>query len=422
MDGADNGTRDNTENIRIFSTEDEKIKSFGELLTNDSSRAILQILMRDEQTASQLAQGTGLSLPLVIYHLNKMQALDVIKVSRIETNVKGQDMKYYRATKFAIVILPSTVSEKAIRSKSLIRSFKSIYRFAGIGIAGAAAWLGSASLQQPKLAPGSAPVPETGDTMADVPLVGESADVPHETSESAADDAGGPALTDVAESSPDAAPDSADSVRDETAGEYKSAPSVEDPADVPETKAAESTSAAASAPESAEHSADEFTVGDVPVGAPAADESASVSSVESADTSEPAPSAESLETKTDTVPSAEHPAAGDADAPPVESADTSESAPSAESLEPALETKAAEPAAVPDTEQPVETAGHTADLPSGEPSGILDFAWSSDGLLESTIEALAGLDLFVPTMVAVAVVGAGLLLDFTYRMRRGRAA
>ena len=267
MDGEDNGTRDNTENIRIFSTEDEKIKYFGELLTNDSSRAILQILMSDEQTASQLAQRTGLSLPLVIYHLNKMQALDVIKVSRIETNVKGQDMKHYRATKFAIVILPSTVSEKAIKSKSLIRSFKSIYRFAGIGVAGAAAWLGSASLQRPKLAP----VPDTGDTMAEIPLVGESADVSHETSESA-----------------------------------------------------------------------------------------------------------------------ESPAAGDAGAPPVESADTSEPAPSAESPEPALE--AAEPAAVPDTEQFAETAGHGADAPSG----ILDLAWPSDGLLASAIEALAGLDLFVP--------------------------
>ncbi len=147
MDSGGNTERDNTENVRIFSTEDEKIKSFGELLTNDSSRAILQILMKEEQTASQLAQKTGLSLPLVIYHLNKMQDLDVIKVSSLRPNTRGQGMKCYRATKFAIVILPSSVSEKALNSKSLIRSFKTIYRFAGIAIAGVAAWLGSAAIQ-----------------------------------------------------------------------------------------------------------------------------------------------------------------------------------------------------------------------------------------------------------------------------------
>lgn len=137
-----------TEKIEIFSTEDEKIKSFGELLTNDSSRKILQLLMKEELTALDISKKTELSLPLVIYHLNKMQDLNVIQISKIGTNVKGQDMKFYKATKFAVVILPSSVSEKAKESKSLIRSFNSIYRFAGIAIAGIAAWFGSVSLQE----------------------------------------------------------------------------------------------------------------------------------------------------------------------------------------------------------------------------------------------------------------------------------
>ena len=141
---------DRTEKIEIFSTEDEKIKSFGELLTNDSSRNILQILMKEEMTALDLSKKTNLSLPLVIYHLNKMKDLNVIQISKVKTNVKGQDMKFYKATKFAIVILPSTVSEKAKESKSLLRSFNSLYRFAGIAIAGIAAWFSSTTLQEPR--------------------------------------------------------------------------------------------------------------------------------------------------------------------------------------------------------------------------------------------------------------------------------
>ena len=152
MNQKDSNQNDVTEKIEIFSTEDEKIKSFGELLTNDSSRAILQILMKEELTALELSKKTGLSLPLVIYHLNKMQALNIIQISKVGTNVKGQDMKFYKATKFAVVILPSSVSEKAKESKSLLRSFNSLYRFAGIAIAGIAAWFTSVSLQEPKSA------------------------------------------------------------------------------------------------------------------------------------------------------------------------------------------------------------------------------------------------------------------------------
>jgi len=129
-----------TEKIEIISTEDEKIKSVGELLSSDSSRAILKLLFEDTMTANQISQKTGISLPLVIYHLKKMQDMGVAKVSNIGKNVKAQDMKYYTTTKFAIVILPSSLSQKAKTSKSLANSFKTIYRFASIGVAGVATW------------------------------------------------------------------------------------------------------------------------------------------------------------------------------------------------------------------------------------------------------------------------------------------
>lgn len=142
-----NNSPDMTEKIEIFSTDDEKIKSFGELLTNDSSRSILQLLFKEEMTANEIAQKTGESLQLVKYHINKMQDMGIIKVSKVEKNTKAQDMKYYTATKFAIVILPNSVSEKAKESKSLLRSFKILYKFAGVGIATVSAFFATQSVQ-----------------------------------------------------------------------------------------------------------------------------------------------------------------------------------------------------------------------------------------------------------------------------------
>ena len=123
------------ENIKILATDDEKIKSFGEILTNDSSREILQLLFNDELTASQIAQKSDVSLQLVKYHLNKLQDLGVVKISRIEKNSKSQDMKIYTASKFSIVIVPPKLSEKTKESKLLVRSFRNIYKVAGLGIA-----------------------------------------------------------------------------------------------------------------------------------------------------------------------------------------------------------------------------------------------------------------------------------------------
>jgi len=148
MNNDNKTNEDITEKIEIFSTDDEKIKLFGELLTNDSSRSILQLLFKEELTANQIAQKTGISLQLVKYHINKMQELGVIKVSKIEKNSKAQDMKFYSATKFAVVLLPSNVSEKAKESKMLIRSFKHIYKFAGIGVAAVASLFSISLLQE----------------------------------------------------------------------------------------------------------------------------------------------------------------------------------------------------------------------------------------------------------------------------------
>ena len=133
---AENNDRDEiTEKIKIIATDDEKIKSFGELLTNDSSRAILQLLFNEELTALQISEKTGISLQLVKYHIIKLQDLGVVKVTKVEKNSKSQDMKFYSASKFSMVIVPPKYSEKTKESKLLVRSFKHIYKIAGLGIA-----------------------------------------------------------------------------------------------------------------------------------------------------------------------------------------------------------------------------------------------------------------------------------------------
>lgn len=137
-----------TEKIKIIATDDEKIKSFGELLTNDSSRTILQLLFNEELTALQISEKTGISLQLVKYHIIKLQDLGVVKVTKTEKNSKSQDMKFYSASKFSMVIVPPKYSEKTKESKLLVRSFRHIYKIASLGIAAGISGLMSLSMLQ----------------------------------------------------------------------------------------------------------------------------------------------------------------------------------------------------------------------------------------------------------------------------------
>lgn len=139
-----------TEKIKILATDDEKIKSFGELFTNDSSREILQLLFNDALSATQISQKTDISLQLVKYHLIKLLDLGIVKIIKIEKNSKSKDMKIYSATQFSIVIVPPKLSKKTKESKLLVRSFRHIYKVAGLGIATGLSGLLSLSQLQEK--------------------------------------------------------------------------------------------------------------------------------------------------------------------------------------------------------------------------------------------------------------------------------
>jgi DNA-binding transcriptional ArsR family regulator len=137
-----------SDRVEILSTEDQKIKAIGEILSSDSSREILKILFNDALTANQISQKTEISLPLVIYHLKKMQESGVVKITSVGKNTKSHDMKFYTVDKLAIVILPSKMSEPAKQSKSLFNSFTRIHRLATLGGVSIAAWFSSQMIQK----------------------------------------------------------------------------------------------------------------------------------------------------------------------------------------------------------------------------------------------------------------------------------
>ncbi len=120
------------DNMDIFSTDDDKLKILAKIISNKSSIQILNLLFQNEMTANEIAMKTNMSLQLVKHYLEKMMAIELIHVSRIEKNSKARDMNYYKTSKLAIIITPSKITEKVKQSKLLSRSFNSISRYLGM--------------------------------------------------------------------------------------------------------------------------------------------------------------------------------------------------------------------------------------------------------------------------------------------------
>lgn len=140
MSDSDDKLLDTSEKIEILSIDDDKLKLFGDLFSSKSSRKILNILYNNEMAASEIAIKTEMSLELVRHHLQKMQKIGLVKISKIKKNSREQDMKYYVSSKFVIMILPPALSEKAKKSKTLFNSLKKIYQFAAIGVSAIFSW------------------------------------------------------------------------------------------------------------------------------------------------------------------------------------------------------------------------------------------------------------------------------------------
>jgi DNA-binding Lrp family transcriptional regulator len=89
--------------IEIISLDDERLKILGEEISSDTGRAILSCIFQGKTTAGEIARTLNLSLPLVIYHIERLMKTTIIKIAGVELNSKGRERKVYGA-KAAIVI------------------------------------------------------------------------------------------------------------------------------------------------------------------------------------------------------------------------------------------------------------------------------------------------------------------------------
>jgi len=95
-----------TEKYLLFNLDDEKAKSLGDVISNDTSRKIANLLAEKELSESEIAKQLNMQLNTVEYNLKKLLEAGIIEKSKHYWSVKGKKIDTYKVANKLIVISP----------------------------------------------------------------------------------------------------------------------------------------------------------------------------------------------------------------------------------------------------------------------------------------------------------------------------
>jgi len=127
--------------IKPFASDDN-LKALGELLSNETSRKIMSHLMNNEMYTNEIATKLDFRVSLVIHHLKKMDSLGLVEITEKKIKRKGEKHRFFKIDSDIFVTLNKTKDE--VEEKGILkRIFRDGIKFASIGIATVATWIGT---------------------------------------------------------------------------------------------------------------------------------------------------------------------------------------------------------------------------------------------------------------------------------------
>lgn len=131
---------ENFDKIKVFSSEDEKLKLLGELLSNKSSRDIIKLLMNKEHYTNEIAKKLDLRPNLVIHHLKKLESLGLLETTKKRIVKKGNEHRYFRINLNLFITSNNTKDEIEKKGGIFQKIFKDGVKFVAIGLASFFLW------------------------------------------------------------------------------------------------------------------------------------------------------------------------------------------------------------------------------------------------------------------------------------------
>ena len=125
--------------IKVFDAEDNKLKLLGELLSNDTSRKIIRMLIGKECYTNEISTKLDIRVSLVIHHLKKLEQLGVLEINHKQIVKKGNNHRYFRMMP-GLFLAPNQTKEEIEESGFLKKIFREGIKFATIGFVSIFSW------------------------------------------------------------------------------------------------------------------------------------------------------------------------------------------------------------------------------------------------------------------------------------------
>ena len=107
-----------------------------QVLSNETSLKILEILGKKSMSATNIAEELNLPLTTVKYNLDSLVESDLIKVKQIKWSKKGRQVKIYESVEKLIVLVPSRNSMDKLSIISLLQKYMGVIGAAFFAAAG----------------------------------------------------------------------------------------------------------------------------------------------------------------------------------------------------------------------------------------------------------------------------------------------
>lgn len=121
--------------VKSCNIDDISLKEISELFANPNSQEIIMLLVENEMYVNEIAIKLGLRVSLVVYHLKKLGDLGFLTKTEKPISRKTKNHTYYK-----INIDAFTVTLR--KNVTLKKIFKDVVKFACVGVAGVATWIG----------------------------------------------------------------------------------------------------------------------------------------------------------------------------------------------------------------------------------------------------------------------------------------
>jgi len=160
---------DLNEIVHISTTKEKNTKKIALELANDTGRKILEeIYNLNIITASEIAENLQIPLPTVLFHIERLTELNLVKVADTKLSKKFREIKCYSPAKKAILIIPAQEKEtiSSIKNALQARIVAPLSLLIALGITVTIGWFtqrGETFVQRlatEKAAPLDVPVPE----------------------------------------------------------------------------------------------------------------------------------------------------------------------------------------------------------------------------------------------------------------------